>query len=206
MNFLNFLKRSQMAFDLFSEIGKCEEKKLKKWSSLKRSKMTFLTWSGTLPKLSTNFPIFFKIKNWFHGFRSDTKFWIFFPKTSSLKKPKTVVKSGELLLMRTQEFFEEIVVLKAHTTLYGFWKLLNFSQMTSGIPAETIVKFLWFRGIFDFLRFYTTLWSHRAGDPAKPKEQKKTTFEKKVEMSPKMKNRCQVSAGLCVMWKHLICA
>ena len=26
MNFLNFLKRSQMAFDLFSEIGKCEKK------------------------------------------------------------------------------------------------------------------------------------------------------------------------------------
>ena len=57
--------------------------------------------------------------------------------------------------------------------IYGFWKLLNFSQMTSGIPTETIVKFLWFRGIFDVLHFYTTLWSFRTGDPAKPKEQKK---------------------------------
>ena len=69
-------------------------------------------------KTKHQFSDFFqKKKNWFHGFRSDTKCWIFFPKTSSLKKPKTVVKSGELLLMRTQEFFEEIVVLKAHNTL-----------------------------------------------------------------------------------------
>ena len=45
--------------------------------------------------------------------------------------------------------------------------------MTSGIPTETIVKFLWFRGIFDFLYFYTTLWSYRTGDPAKQHEQKK---------------------------------
>ena len=62
--------------------------------------------------------------------------------------------------------------------IYGFWKLLNFSQMTSGIPTETIVKFLWFRGIFDFLYFYTTLWSYRTGDPAKQHEQKKKLLSK----------------------------
>ena len=30
---------------------------------------------------------------------------------------------------------------------------------------------------FDFLCFYTTLWSYRTGDPAKPKEQKRTFVE-----------------------------
>mgnify|MGYP003724046003 CR=1 FL=1 len=74
--------------------------------------------------------------------------------------------------------------------------------MTSGIPPETIVKFLWFRGILIILHIFTTTWVFGVQTPAKSKSQKKKTF---VHNSPKMKNRCLVSPGLCGSWKHLIC-
>ena len=44
--------------------------------------------------------------------------------------------------------------------------------MTSGIPPETIVKFLWFRGILIILHIFTTTWVFGVQTPAKSKSQK----------------------------------
>ena len=44
--------------------------------------------------------------------------------------------------------------------------------MTAGIPPETVVKFLWFRGIWILLHIFTTTWVFGEQTPAKSKSQK----------------------------------